>query len=361
MQDKESSLSTDKFATQTIGMNNSTDSFGLHDSSIQQVPHAFRAVFFGTISVVALISLIGNILEIITYLKTQNLRNSTNYYITSMAVSDVLLVVSGWAQYATSRLSVFDPSLSSFVCKLGLYIQRVSYSISITSLVLITVDRFVAIVFPMRVSMITGRVRAVLILLTWVIPMGIFSPYIQNTRKAEEDERQYICADDMSRLAGTINLTTFFVLFYLAPLIIITILNFRIMKSLRRTNPVIQGNSQNNTTRRKRNQRIMKILILINISFFVRWTPLYAMGFSLSYFLKHFKVHVLEILHLVCVYFLPLLSTAFNPVILFTFSTNYRQALKDCLRLVVAKCCSCLKFQQAAREENVELPELHLQ
>ena len=343
-------------------MNNSTDCFGRHDTSIQKVSDALRAVFFITISVVALASLIGNILEIITFLKTQNLRTSTNYYVTSMAVSDLLFVVSGWAQYAKlSRLSVFDPSLSPFVCKLGLYIQRVSYSISITSLVLITVDRFVAIVFPMRVAMITGRIRAVLMLLTWIIPMGIFWPYIQKARKAEKVERPYICVGYRSRLAGTVYLTTFFALFYLAPLIIITILTFRIMKSMRRTNPVIQGNSQNNTTRRKRNQRIMKILILINTSFFVCWTPLYAMGFSLSYFLKHFKVHVLEIPHLVCVYFLPLLSTAFNPVILFTFSTNYRQALKDCLRLVVAKCCSCLKFQQAAREENVELPELHLQ
>ena len=290
MQDKESSLSTDKFATQTIDMNNSTDSFGLHDPSIQQVPDAFRAVFFGTNSVVALVSLIGNILEIITFLKTQNLRTSTNHYITSMAVSDVLFLVSNCALYANSRHSVFEPSLSPFVCKLGLYVSYVSYSISMASLVLITVDRFVATVFPMRVAMIPGRTRAVLILLTWVIPMVIFSPYIQNARKAEKDERPYICADDMGRLAGTIYLTTFFALFYLAPLVIITTLNFRIMKSLTRTNPVIQGNSQSNTTRRKRNQRIMKILILINISFFVCWTPSYAMGFPLSYFLKHFKV-----------------------------------------------------------------------
>ena len=46
-------------------------------------------------------------------------------------------------------------------------------------------------------------------------------------------------------------------------------------------------------------------------------------------------------------YFLPYLSTALNPLILFTFTTRYRQGLKDCLRLEVVKC----------RVENVELPE----
>ena len=72
-------------------------------------------------------------------------------------------------------------------------------------------------------------------------------------------------------------------------------------------------------------------------------------------------MYILEIIVLVCSFCLPFASTAFNPLILFTFSTNYRQALKDCLRLAVVKCCSCLKFQQAAREENVELPELRRQ
>ena len=342
-------------------MNNSTDSFGFHDASLQQVPNGFRGVFFIAISVVTLVSLIGNILQIITFLKTQNLRTSTNYYITSMAVSDVFYVVTFWTMYAKSRLSVFEPSLSPFVCKLGLYISYVSYSISITSLVLITVDRFVATVFPMRVSMITGRVRAVLILLTWVVSMGIRLPYIRMARKAEEDDRPYICASDLPRLTRAIYLTTLFVLFYLAPLIIITTLNFRIMKSLTRTNPVIQGNSQNNTTRRKRNRRIMKMLILINILFFACWTPYYVMGLLFGRFSKHFKMRVSQILSLVCAYFLPLASTAFNSVILFMFSTNYREALKDILRLLVVKCRSCLTLEQAALEENIELPEQHLQ
>ena len=59
-----------------------------------------------------------------------------------------------------------------------------------------------------------------------------------------------------------------------------------------------------------------------------------------------------------CPYFLPLLSTAFNPLILLTFSTNYRQALNDCLRLAFGKCRSCFVLQEVAREENVELSDL---
>ena len=129
------------------------------------------------ISVVALTSVIGNILVITTFFKTQNLRISTNYYITSMAVFDLLFIISNWPLYLCSRLSIFGHSVSSFQCKLGNYLTSVSYSVSVESLVLVTVDRFIAIVFPMKVSMISGRIRAVFITLTWIIPGGILVPY----------------------------------------------------------------------------------------------------------------------------------------------------------------------------------------
>ena len=249
---------------------------------------------------------------------------------------------------------------SSFVCKLGLYLSYVSYAVSIDSLVLNSVDRFVATVFPMKVAMITGRIRAVLTLLTWVIPMGILYPIFQFTRKAEEAERPLSCATDVKSVAKFSYLGMFSVLCYCAALVIITILNTRIIKTLRSKWPAIQGNILRNTASGKRNQRVIKILIWIIVFFFICWTPNYVVAF-LPEFSTDFKVYVLEILLLVCFYFLPHLSTEINPVIIFTFSTNYRQALKDCLRLPLVKCCSCFKSEQAARKETVELPELQAQ
>ena len=347
-------------STTDIKMNNSTGSFSDQDN--MQVPDAFRAAFTAVLFAVALLSVTGNILEIITFTKTRNLRTSANYYVTSMAVSDVLNVVSDCVRYSKSRLSVFEHSQSSFVCKLGFYVSYVSYSVSIASLVLISVDRFVATVFPMKVTMITARIRTVFILLTWVIPMGIFYPLFQFSRNAEEFERPHLCVINISKGEYTtiVYHTMNFVLFYIAPLIIITILNSRIMKSLRRTNPVIQENIHSSTTRRKRSQIVMKMLISINFVFFTCWTSSYAIAFLNQLFSKGaVKVYVLEILLLVGYFFLPFVSTAFNPVIIFTFSTNYRQGLKNCL--AVAKCRSCFPIEREAREENVEPPELHVQ
>ena len=342
-----------------VNMNNSTVFFDRHNDSMQ-VPYAFRVAFFVALLAVSLMSVIGNVLEVITFVKTQDLRTSTNYYITSMAVSDLLFVVSNSMLYAKSRFFLFEHSMLSFenICKLGLYLSHVSYSVSIFSLVLISVDRFVAIVFPMKVAMISGKTRAVCILLTWVIPMGILYRYLQFTiQNAEDFDRPHLCVNDIDKETTIIYSIVGLSLLYFAPLIIITIFNFRIIKSLRRTNPVIQGNNQSYKRRHKRNQRVMKILISINVVFFICWSPSYAVAVFVFYFSNDLEGRSIEMLYFVCNLFLPLASTAFNPAIIFTFSTNFQQALKDSLRRAFVKCRSCFKFERAIREENVELPQ----
>ena len=236
---------------------NSTVFFKQHEESTR-VPHAFKAVFFAANTLVALVSVVGNILVIITFLRIQNLRTSTNYYITNMAFSELLYVITRWPLYLRSRLS------HVFQCKVVNYLGPVSYSVSVESLALITVDRFIATVFSLKTAVISGRIRALFILLTWIIPLGAFVPLLYYTRNAETDEIN-LCSTDSSGLAGTISLIFVFVIFYFVPLIVIIILNVRIMKSLRRTNPVIQGNGQSNR-RQKQNTGVMKILISIIVS-----------------------------------------------------------------------------------------------
>jgi len=338
-----------------IIMNNTTSRFSLHTDSLQ-TPYEFKAVFFVAIFVVGLASLIGNTLVSITFVESKNLRTSTNYYITSMAMSDLLYGATLWGLFSSSRLSVFGPSLSSFGCKLGNYLWLVSYSVSNQSLVLISVDRFIATVFPMKVTMISGRIRTVLICLAWILPTVIGFPFLYFSRVADEPERPFLCVINMTREVVITYNAVGFVLNYCVPLVVIIILNACIMKSLRSTNPAIQGNGHSNTRRRKRNQRITKILLSINVFFFICWTGHYICTIILKLFPTAFNMRDQEILFISLYYFLPLVSTAFNPVMLFTFSSNYRQALRDCLLLVIVKCRSSFILRQV-HVEALELTE----
>ena len=290
------------------------------------------------LSTVSLTAVIGNFLVIISFVKTPSLRTSTNYYIVNMAVSDLLCACFNWPLYATEgmltrRVFITEP-VASVVCKLGMYFRGISQVVSVLSLVLIAADRYVAILFPLKMRILgQGKLRLILLLSTWIIPLIYGLPYFLYTNVVEV-ENQKFCRVVWSKSAHAIFNAGGFVIFYSAPLIAMVILYSRIVKSLR-NRPNFDDKMQVqriNNRRQKQHQKITKILISIAAAFFVCWTPL-CIYLSLKMFHPTLFVKDRYIL-LVGLFFyvFPSFSTAINPVILFLFSSNYRQALKS-LRL----------------------------
>ena len=250
-------------------MNNFTLS---HREEVLQLHFTLKILLY--MSLVAVLSVIANVLEIKIFLRTQSLRSSTNYYITNMAFSDLIFVLSLWVVNLMSGLAVFNNVLTPIICKISTYLWYLSFLVSVFSLVLISVDRFFATLFPMKVSMMTGKIRLLFIVLTWAFPMAFLSLFFYGVGLSDEVKSPGICLwRGASTLRFASNMTAV-ALTYLGPLIVIAILNFLIVKSLRTANPVIQGNSHISTTRLKRNRRIMAMLILI-IVFFLSWRVLY--------------------------------------------------------------------------------------
>ena len=121
---------------------------------------------------------------------------------------------------------------------------------------------YIASVFPMKATMISGRIRVALISVAWIIPMGYLSPFLCFNRIVQEPDEPNLCATDMNSALRAQYIIVGFVIVYFVPLVVIVILNVRIIKSLRETNPAIQ---QNNHI--IQNQRTMKILNFINVLF----------------------------------------------------------------------------------------------
>ena len=125
---------------------------------------------------ITITSFIGNMLVFVTVYKTQSLRTSTNYYYVNMAVSDhdFICILTTWPLYLTdaiitSRGSLIQGSLATAGCKVGVLMRNVSHSVFILSLVLIAVERFIATVFPLKVTLLTKNIRTALLCSTWLI------------------------------------------------------------------------------------------------------------------------------------------------------------------------------------------------
>ena len=150
-------------------MNNSTI------DSLEDLPSCSPAVSIALtsgISFVSIAAFVGNSLVTIIFLMNTNLRTSTNYFIVNMAISDLLSSLTNWPLSATEgfllKKQMIECSLATFVCKFGHYSRAISQAFSVQSLLLIVVDRYIAIVLPLQSILVTRRFRAALLSITWI-------------------------------------------------------------------------------------------------------------------------------------------------------------------------------------------------
>ena len=335
-------------------MNNSAE---VQFNSTSQGCSAVASIMFtSTISVISIAALIGNILVVVTFIKTPRLRISTNYYIVNMAASDLLALLFNWLLYATEGMltpNIFiSGSSASSVCKLGMYLKAVSHLVSVLSLVLIALDRFVAIVFPLKRINMKVRIRVIFLSLTWLIPVSYGLPQAIFTDIIKVGGQTF-CRFMMSDESLTIFNGVGFILFYLFPLITIIILYSAILRSLKKTpKPGELPQGQEDTKRHQQNQKIVKILISIVVAFFVCWTPLCVYLFLKKLYPSLFIKDRCLVLVGLTFYVFPSLSIAVNPIILFAFSTNYKRALKNIWSAVFST-CKCAFTSKRARQEHV--------
>ena len=115
-------------------------------------------------SLILIVSLAGNSAIGVIFYKTPSLRKPINYLIINMAMSDLIfpLITVPWflVRFYTSPVDhwLIGGPLGQALCKLIVYVPAVSYGVSCQSLVLIAVDRFVAVVFPLRSPVIRSQI-----------------------------------------------------------------------------------------------------------------------------------------------------------------------------------------------------------
>ena len=151
-------------------------SFTFLPNTARKIGQTFALCLFLVVSVVG-----NSFIGIIVY-KTQTLRKPINYFITNMAMSDLLypifliplkltwLYVDSW---------FISGPVDQVLCKLRFFLSAVSSIVSIQSLVLIAVDRFGAVVFPLRSPLIRSKLCPFFILTTWIIfAVAVSSPHL---------------------------------------------------------------------------------------------------------------------------------------------------------------------------------------
>nr|CAD7268877.1 unnamed protein product [Timema shepardi] len=187
-------------------------------------------------AVVFFTGVVGNAVTCIVIARNKHMRTATNYYLFSLAVSDLLLLVSGLPQEMYSIWSRYPYVFGEVFCVLRGLAAETSTNASVLTITAFTVERYVAICHPFLSHTMSKLSRAVkLILAIWMVALAFAIPQAIQFGLLIGDTPDYvICTVKQVIMKHSFEVATF--LFFVAPMTLITVLYVLIGLRLRRSN-----------------------------------------------------------------------------------------------------------------------------
>ena len=312
---------------------------GTQPSSCTSNPTAEKIGKTFAYCLIFIVALAGNIVIGIIVYKTKTMRKPINFFIVNMAMSDLLLsivVIPSVIQKLYTDSWLAGGPLGQVSCKLVPFLHYVSCVVSVQSLVLIAVDRFGAVVFPLRSPLISSKLCPFFILATWIVGIAVNSPELFVNKLVKYPEGLSCQIHWNEGFAESSSPESYYlsyeVVFTFIPLVLIAILYIIIYLKLK--SQKIPGEQSANALqqRQQRERNVLKMAIAIVLGFAVCWLPL-AILWCIIVFAHtiqwpncgiHYVVYVVD--------FMSLANSAINPCICLILSRNYRNELRALFR-----------------------------
>lgn len=133
---------------------------------LERIVSLIVPVLFGIIFV---LGLFGNALVVLVVASNQQMRNTTNILIINLAMADLLFIIFCVPFTAADYVMRYWP-FGEIWCKTVQYLIIVTAYVSVYTLVIMSVDRFLAVVYPVAsISIRTERNTYWAIAITWII------------------------------------------------------------------------------------------------------------------------------------------------------------------------------------------------
>ncbi|XP_037621736.1 prokineticin receptor 1a [Sebastes umbrosus] len=251
-----------------------------------------QAFFVATIVIavvlvgIMLVCGVGNCLFIASLARYKQLRNLTNLLIANLAVSDVLVAAVCCPflldYYVVKQLS-WDHGL--LLCASTNYLRTVSLYVSTNALLAIAVDRYMAILYPLKPRMKYQTAYCV-ILTVWIVPIFISIPSAYMASETtyphmEGGPHKTFCAQIWPVDQQAYYRSYFLLIFaleFMGPVTVMAVCYIQISRELWfKDVPGFQTDQIRKRLQRRR--RTVVVLILVLVAYVLCWAPYY--GFAL--------------------------------------------------------------------------------
>ncbi|XP_071439417.1 pyrokinin-1 receptor-like [Hetaerina americana] len=330
-------------------------------------------------AIIFLIGIIGNVSTCVVIARNRSMHTATNYYLFSLAISDLLLLISGlpsemyyiWFKYPYVFGEVF--------CIVQGFAAETSANATVLTITAFTVERYVAICHPFLSHTLSRLSRAIkfivgiwTVALCFAVPQALeFGVVYERSEDGDMVSEEYsACTVKRVVIPHAFEIST--CLFFVAPMTLITVLYLLIGLQLHRSSMMARDggttmgateSSENNmastvdgcgpcsrnsrkniakNAQTKATKHVVKMLVAVVVAFFICWAPFHAQRLLAIYgyggeegptqdVITAYKVltYVSGVLYY--------LSTTVNPVLYHIMSHKFREAFKVSLGCCIGR------------------------
>ena len=220
------------------------------------------------------------------------------------------------------------------------YVQDCSIEVSallcIQSLILVAVDRFRGVVFPLRSPLISSKLCCFFILAICIIFLAIKSPDLFAWKLVENRNGPACTLRRKEAFGESLPFKSYMlaliVIFWYIPLVLIAILYITIVYKINSHETPGEQTLNVGIQRLKRERNVSKMSVAVVLVFTVCWLPATIRMLLSLYSSDNIMISFCSFRYFEQIaYFLAQSNCAINPYISFIFSGNYRQGLKSLL------------------------------
>lgn len=296
----------------------------------------------------------GNALVCLIVFVYWSKKSVTNLFIANLAFTDLFIGLFCIPIVLVSDYLLCDWPFGAFMCKFTSFIQSVFVTCTIYTLVAMSVDRYVAIIHPLRKKFTIKQCRATIgflwiFAITFSIPifldMNIHHTCFYPDFKNETEYTQTVCdAVELPVYIQSAYNTATLIILYLIPLVLLTIIYLRLGLQLDKTQAPGEAHLERDEKIKKSKRKVIKMCFVVVIMFGVCWLPMQLYTNILrqhidQVFDQKYIPHIYFAFHL-----MSMSNSCVNPAIYGVMSSKFRNGylhywrkLTTCCRLSVSK------------------------
>ncbi|TMS15459.1 somatostatin receptor type 5 isoform X1 [Larimichthys crocea] len=286
-------------------------------------PMPFDVVTAVVYTVVFIVGLLGNTLVIYVVVRYAKMKTVTNMYILNLALADELYIL-GIPFLGTNSVLSYWP-YGNFFCKVYMTADTMSQFASTFCLTVMSIDRFLAVVHPIRsAKWRKPQVAKIFNTMMWVVSFLIVLPVMIYTHVQEEFNTCNITWPEPHELWSIAFILYTSILGFFGPLVVICLCYLLIVIKVRSA-----GVRAGRTKRRKSERKVTRMVVIIVLVFVLCWLPF-------------FTTNIVNLIHVIPenrttnrLYFslviLTYVNSCANPILYGFLSDNFKQSFQKVL------------------------------